>query len=94
MTMTLTLKSCMGVGMALCKILDQYLSSHQTWTKSIIGFGNNEVLKILTFVDVDANANADTGGSTIALREPCSGELKSVRVYSNKRLIRKKQQHH
>ena len=41
--MTVTLKSCMGVGMALCKILDQYLSSHQTWTKSIKGFGNNEV---------------------------------------------------
>ena len=45
-------------------------------------FGNNEVLKS-TFVDADANANAnananaDAGGSTIALRELCSGELKT-----------------
>ena len=46
-SVTLTLKPCMGVGMTLCKILDQYLSSHQTWTKSIKGFGNNEVLKTL-----------------------------------------------
>ena len=45
-SMTLTLRSCMGVGMVLYKILDQYLSSHQTWTKSIKGFGNNEVLKL------------------------------------------------
>ena len=43
--------------------------------------GNNEVLKTLTktltFVDADTNANADTdtGGSTIALRERCSGEF-------------------
>ena len=36
------------MGMVLCKILDQYLSSHQMWTKSIKGFGNNEVLKTLT----------------------------------------------
>ena len=28
--------------MVLHKILDQYLSSYQTWTKSIIGFENNE----------------------------------------------------
>ena len=35
----------MGMGMVLCKILDQYLSSYQTRTKSIIGFGNNEFLK-------------------------------------------------
>ena len=34
--------------MVLCKILDQYLSPYQTRTKSIIGFGNNEVLKTLT----------------------------------------------
>ena len=71
----------MGVGMVLCKILDQYLSSYQTWTKSIKGFGNNEVLKTLTFVDADtnanANANADAGDSTIVLRELCSGELKT-----------------
>ena len=46
--MTLTLTSCMGVGMVLFKILDQYLSSYQTWAKSIIGFENNEVLKTLT----------------------------------------------
>ena len=32
--------------------------------------------KTLTFVDADANANADARGSTIALRERCSGELK------------------
>ena len=50
----------------------------------MIRLGNNEVLKTLTktltFVDADANANAnantDAGGSTIALRERCSGELK------------------
>ena len=29
--------------------------------------------------DANANANADAGGSTIALRELCSGELMSVR---------------
>ena len=45
--------------------------------------GNNEVLKTLTktltFVDTEANANvnADAGGSTIALRERCSGKLKN-----------------
>ena len=38
----------MGVGMVLNKILDQCLSSYQTYTKSIKGFGNNEVLKTLT----------------------------------------------
>ena len=41
----------------------------------MIRLGNNEVLKTLTktltFVDADANA----GGSTIALPERCSGEL-------------------
>ena len=50
-------------GMVLSKILDQCLSSYQTLTESIEGFGNNEVLKtltqnFLTFVDADANANA------------------------------------
>ena len=38
----------MGVGMTLSKILDQCLSSYQTLTESIKGFGNNEVLKTLT----------------------------------------------
>ena len=77
----------MGVGMVPCKILDQYPSSYQTWTKSVVGFGNNEVLntltKTLTFVDADANANANAGGSTIALRERCSGELKlnHIKIY-------------
>ena len=44
----------------------------------MIRLGNNEVLKTLTktLTFVDANANADAGGSTIALRERCSGELK------------------
>ena len=37
-----------GVGMVLRKILDQYLSSYQAWTKYIIGFENDEVLKTLT----------------------------------------------
>ena len=32
-------------------------------------------VKLLTFMDA-ANADADAGGSTIALRERCSGELK------------------
>ena len=29
-------------------------------------------------MDADANTNADTGGSTIALRELCSGMLKRI----------------
>ena len=41
------------VGMVLCKILDQYVSSYQRWIKSAIRLGNNEVLntlaKTLTF---------------------------------------------
>ena len=48
----------------------------------MIRLGNNEVLKTLmktlTFVDADANADADAGGSTIALCERCSGELKII----------------
>ena len=47
----------------------------------MIRLGNNEVLKTLTktltFVDADTNADANSEGSTIALREPCSGELKT-----------------
>ena len=45
----------------------------------MIRLGNNEVLKTLTFVDADAdaNTNADVRGSTIALRERCSGKLKN-----------------
>ena len=81
--------------MVLSKILDQCLSSYHTLTKSIKGFGNNEVFKTLThnFNIVDsqpqanangnANANADTGGSTIALRERCSGELKMLQQKSS-----------
>ena len=61
--------------MVLRKILDQYVSSYQRWIKLVIRLGNYEVLKTLmktlTFVD----ANADAGGSTIALCERCSGEL-------------------
>ena len=61
--------------MVLHKILDKYVSSYQRWNKSVIRLGNKEVLKTLrktlTFVDADANANA--GGSTIALREHCLG---------------------
>ena len=44
---TLTLRSCTGVGVVRRKILDQSLSSFQTWTKYIMEFGNNEVLKTL-----------------------------------------------
>ena len=33
-------------------------------------------MKTLTFLDADTNAAADAEGSTIALRECCSGELK------------------
>ena len=47
----------------------------------MIRLGNNEVLKTLTktltFVDADINADANSEGSTIALREPGSGELKT-----------------
>ena len=42
------LKSCTGLGIVLHKILDQHLSSYQTWNKYTTGFGNNEVLKTLT----------------------------------------------
>ena len=31
-------------------------------------------------MDADANANTDAGGSTIALPERCSGELKKVLI--------------
>ena len=44
----------------------------------MIWLGNNEVLKTLTITFVDADANADAGGSTIVLPERCSGELKST----------------
>ena len=46
----------------------------------MIRLGNNEVLKTLTktLTFVDADTNADAGGSTIALPERCSGELKIV----------------
>ena len=46
----------------------------------MVRLGNKEVLKTLTktlqFVVADANADAE--GSTIALRERCSGELKMI----------------
>ena len=61
----------------------------------MIRFGNNEVLKTLlntlTFVDAEAKTNvnaaananadatADAEGSTTALHEHCSGELKNVK---------------
>ena len=58
--------------MVLRKILDQYVSSYQSWIKLVVRLGKNKVLKTLTktltFVDAD--------GSTIALHERCSGELK------------------
>ena len=44
-SVTLTLKSCTGLGIILHKILDQRLSSYQTWNKYTTGFGNNGVLK-------------------------------------------------
>ena len=46
----------------------------------MIRLGNNEVLKTLTktLTFVDANTNANAGGSTIALPERRSGELKTV----------------
>ena len=34
------------VGIVPRKILDQYLALHQTQTKSITGFGINQVLKL------------------------------------------------
>ena len=74
--MTLTLTWPRVVGMVLRKILDQYVSSYQSWIKSVIRLGNNEVLKTLTKTLTFVDANADTGGSTIALPERCSGELK------------------
>ena len=47
-SVTLTSKSCMGLGIVLHKILDQHLSAYQTWNKYTTGFGNIEVLKTLT----------------------------------------------
>ena len=84
-----------GGGMVLHKVLDQYVQSYQRWIKSVVRLGQNEVLKTLTktltFVDADANAaaNAAAEGSTIALRERCSGELKmNERICSPVRLER------
>ena len=58
------------MGMVLRKILAQYVSSNQRWSKSVIRLGNNEVLKTLTktltFVDADANANADADADAAA----------------------------
>ena len=42
----------------------------------MVRLGNNEVLKTFTKTLTFVDANADAGGSTIALRERCSGELK------------------
>ena len=65
--------------------------------KSVIRLGNNEVLKTLTktLIFVDANANADAAeGSTIALCERCSDELKNnmafTGLYMCRKLTRKK----
>ena len=88
------------MGMVLRKILDQYVSSYQRLIKSVLRLGNNEVLKTLTktltFVDADAdvNADADAKGSTVALRERCSGELNitesaDLNILQCKQLIRK-----
>ena len=44
---TFTLKSYTGLGVVLHKILDQHLSSCQTWNKYTTEFRNNEVLKTL-----------------------------------------------
>ena len=76
-SVTLTLTWPRAVGLVLRKILNQYVSSYQRWIKSVVRLGYNEVLKTLTktltFVDADAD------GSTIALRERCSGELKPIK---------------
>ena len=45
--------------------------------KSVIRLANNAVLKTLTETLTFVDANADAEGSTIALHERCSGELKS-----------------
>ena len=34
--------------MVMRKILDQYVSSYQSWIKLVVRLGNNEVLKTLT----------------------------------------------
>ena len=41
----------------------------------MVRLGKNEVLKTLTKTLTFVDANADAGGSTIALCERCSGEL-------------------
>ena len=67
------------MGMVLRKILDLYVSSYQklikSWSKLL---WNDNVLRILmkTLTAVDANTDAAAEGSTIALRERYSGELK------------------
>ena len=62
--------------MVLRKILDQYVLSYQRRIRSVIRLGNNEVLKTLTKTLTFVDADADAGGSTIALPERFSGELK------------------
>ena len=49
----------------------------------MIRLGNNEVLKTLTktLTFVDTNAAAAAGGSTTALRECCSDELKTNQTF-------------
>ena len=64
--------------MVLRKILDQYVSSYQRWSKLVVRLGNNEVLKSLTKTLTFVNADANARGSTIALRERCSGELEKI----------------
>ena len=44
----------------------------------MISLGNNEALKTLTKTLTFVDANANAGGSTIALPERCSGELKTI----------------
>ena len=55
--------------------------TQKLYALSIIQCGG---IKTLTFVDTDAdanaNANADAKGSTIALRESCSGELIKMKM--------------
>ena len=48
----------------------------------MIRLGNNEVLKTLTIALTFVDATPDVEGSTIALRENCSGELKKKTLLS------------
>ena len=74
----MTLRSWAWVKVLLKETLDLYLSSYQIGTKSIMLFGKYELLKNF---NVNVGADADTGGSAIALPGLRPGELKTDHIW-------------